>query len=106
METCFLNIPEDRYSFVGFLIESIPNWFDYDSVLFDKSTYTKMLGAQFINRSTDPECYIDGITTPPLFYHVKKVKLDLWKITWLEVNGKRHEFSKKTFGGKSIYISS
>ena len=108
METRFLNMPKDRLSFVSFLTEVVPNWYDYESVLFGESTYTKMLNADFINRCTDSatECYTDGITTPPMIYQVKKVKFDLWKIVWVEINGKRHEFSKKTFGRKTIYISS
>ena len=109
METRFLHMPQDRYSFVEFLIKTIANWYDYDCIFFDKFNYVKLSNSHFINRtSACEECYIDGITSPPLFYQVKQVKFDLWEILWIEVNGKRYNFSKKPSAGtaKSLYICS
>lgn len=95
----FLQVPENRHP-IGYLVEMIPNWKAFSSIIFSKSTYEIIL--EYENRKDGKEArYYCG---PTISFELKQITCDMWEVLWIEHKGIRHCFNSKPIGN-SVYIT-
>lgn len=109
MQYKFLHLPQEWYSSVDYLIESIPYWRELVSVLISYSAYKRMSEGSFLMQNgniwVEEGTTINGVYYPSLSYELKQIKFDLWEILWIEYEGKKYEFSPKALSGEAAFIT-
>ena len=103
-----LKLPENRFSSIYFLMESVSKWYELDNIYLDKHAYDRIQASSFITRTDYQdfvETFMDGTTTPPLIYKLKQIKFDTWRVLSIEAKGKEYVFTKRLTGGNSVYVS-
>lgn len=97
----FLQVPENRHP-LGYLVEMIPNWKTFSSIIFSKSTYEIILEYGNGKDGEESNRYYCG---PTISFELKQITCDLWEVLWIEHKGIRHCFNNNPIGN-SVYISS
>ncbi len=96
----FLEVPENRHP-LGYLVDKIPNWETFSSIILSKSSYETILAYEDAKNSRESGKYYCG---PSISFELKQITCDLWEVLWIEHKGIRHYFNNNTIGS-SVHIT-